>query len=211
MISPYKKFFRQATWIIVPTDESIKAHYSEFHHKIRVVPQGFRFRDYEHLKNASPVKDGVSRFAYAGLFIPGRRDPRPLLQYITRLDRRFEFNVYTRDASLAEPFMRNDARIRVHGFIGCSKLLRSLSQMDFLLSFEYPGKTQTPSKLIDYWLCNRPILNLNSEDFQTEVVDQFLSRNYENALEIDQPERYKINNIVRQFDMLAVEPLLRKR
>jgi len=40
-----KKFCRKATYITVPTEASIKGYYQEFHPKIKVISQGFRFED----------------------------------------------------------------------------------------------------------------------------------------------------------------------
>ncbi|MDH3752104.1 MAG: hypothetical protein OEU40_16095, partial [Gammaproteobacteria bacterium] len=78
-----------------------------------------------------------------------------------------------------------------------------MARMDFLVNFENVGSTQTPSKLIDYWLCGRPTLSLRSFELDTSLVDQFLERDYRNAFLIDQPEQYRIENVVDRFVALV--------
>lgn len=205
-----RNFCDRADFITVPTEQSKEGYYSEYRDRLRVIPQGFKFADYTFLENLQPQKDGVIRFAYAGLFIPGQRDPRPFLDFITKKKIDFEFHVFTKDDQLIRPYMKEDGRIKSHGFIDRFSLLRKLTQMDFLLNFEYLTNNQTPSKLIDYWLCKRPILNLRSDEIHPKAIDQFLQGQYQEALTIENPERYEIGNVVRQFDRLAEEVLATK-
>ena len=204
---PERAFCRKADAIAVPVEGAREAYYPEFRDKIHVIPQGFRFADYEGLKSIGPIEDGVVRFAYAGLFIPGRRDPTRFLEHLLARPERFEFHVFTKNTALVEEFARHDERIVLREFIPREDLLRELAAMDFLVNFENVGTRQTPSKLIDYWLCRRPILNLQSDDIRQAVVEEFFAGNYRNALTIDNPERYDIQNIVRAFDKLAEEAL----
>ena len=73
-------FCRIADYLAVPTAGSIDAYYTEFHSKIKVIPQGFQFEEtpvYE-----GPISNAVPSFAYGGGFIPGIRDPQELLEYL---------------------------------------------------------------------------------------------------------------------------------
>ncbi|ODS62991.1 MAG: hypothetical protein ABS41_07405 [Arenimonas sp. SCN 70-307] len=150
------------------------------------------------------------RFGYAGLFIPGRRDPSAFLQHLVQRKDSFEFHVFTKSPELVVPFARRDSRIVLRDILPRAQVMEELAAMNFVVNFENAGARQTPSKLIDYWLCGRPILNVRGNDLAIEVIDQFLSGHYEAALKIDQPERYEISNVVRQFDRLADESLSRK-
>ena len=78
-----------------------------------------------------------------------------------------------------------------------------LASLDFLINFENIGSRQSPSKLIDYLLCGRPVLSLRSFQLDTSLVDQFLEGDYRNAFEIDQPEQYRIENVVDRFMTLV--------
>ncbi|WP_220486493.1 glycosyltransferase [Luteimonas sp. MC1782] len=206
---PEKAFCRGADAITVPVEGARDAYYPEFRSKIHVIPQGFRFADYEHLKMITPLQDGVVRFAYAGLFIPGRRDPTRFLQELAERKEVFEFHVFTTSPMLVEPFAKRDPRIIVRDVLPRRRVMEELASMDFVVNFENVGARQTPSKLIDYWLCGRPILNLRDHDLPTEVIHQFLAGRYDAALQIDRPERYDISNVVCQFDRLADESLAR--
>ena len=200
---PEKAFCRRADAIAVPVDGAREAYYPEFRDKIHVIPQGFRFEDYAHLESIEPAHDGMVRLAYAGLFIPGRRDPTRFLQHLVARKEPFEFHVFTKNPALVTPFAERDSRIILRDFMPREDLLVELARMDFLVNFENAGARQTPSKLIDYWLCRRPILNLRSDGVPGTVIDQFFQADYRDALEIDRPERYDIRNVAAAFDRLA--------
>ena len=196
-----KKFCSSADWITVPTEGARHGYYPEFQNKLSVIPQGFRFEDYDYLRKIERGKS-VARFAYAGHVIQGKRDPRVLIDYLRKSDVEFEFNIFTRKTGLLESSVRGDSRVVVHEFIPRDELLSELARMDFLVNFENVGNRQTPSKLIDYWLCGRPILSLRSFDLDTALVDQFLAGEYSGALKIEEPEQYRIENVVNQFTAL---------
>ena len=193
-----KMFCRNADWITVPTEGAKEGYYSEFRDKLTVIPQGFRFEDYDHLRKLLPGT-GVPRFAYAGHIIPGHRDPAKLLQYLAGYEGQFQFHIFTKSVDFIRPYASRDSRILLHNFMPRDALLRELAGMDFLVNIENAGSKQTPSKLIDYWLCGRPVLNIRSFDFETRTVDQFLAGDYRQALKINNPEQYRIENIVNRF------------
>ena len=193
-----KWFMRKADYITVPTKGSIQGYYPEFHAKIRVISQGFRFEDiqrYEGKKNKPyPV------FAYAGMFIPGRRDPREFLNYLCSLDQEYEFHIYTKTTQLVEPFLKKSkGRIQIKTFLPREKLLFKLSKMDFMVNFENAGSKQTPSKLIDYVIINKPILTIETGNLNKEVIKEFINGKYEGAKRIENPDQYRIENVCREF------------
>lgn len=205
-----KAFCRKADAIVVPVEGAQEAYYPDFRDKIHVIPQGFRFADYDDIKTMMPVNDGVVRFGYAGMFIPGRRDPTRFLEHLAERSEAFEFHVFSKNPALVEPFASCDPRIIIRDFLPRDGVLRELAAMNFLVNFENIGNRQIPSKLIDYWLCQRPILNLKSDELRTEVIDEFFQGQYQQALAIDSPARYEISNVVRQFDQLASQILATK-
>ena len=74
-----------------------------------------------------------------------------------------------------------------------------MSKMDFLVNFENAGTAQTPSKLIDYAILDKPILSVKYGNLKTNVVLEFLNGNYENAMIIENPGQYRIEQVVKQF------------
>ena len=75
-----------------------------------------------------------------------------------------------------------------------------MSKADFLLNIENNTNKQSPSKLIDYAMTERPILSINSnEDLNKELVKEFLSGDYSGSMKINNIDQYNIKHIVNQF------------
>lgn len=198
-----KWFCQKVDYITVPTEGAIKAYYSEFHHKIKVIPQGFKFEDIQIEENTDV--NPVPTFAYAGGFIPGRRDPTEFLNFLINLKKEYRFHIYTQ-SSLITPFIKKaSGRIILHDYIPREELLYKLSRMDFVINFENAGSKQTPSKLIDYAIIRKPILSIKGSNFSVKIVNEFLDGNYENQLHINNIEQYKIENICHSFLSLISE------
>ncbi|WP_309640409.1 hypothetical protein [Flavobacterium sp.] len=195
-----KKFCTKATYITVPTKASIKGYYPEFHSKIKVISQGFRFEDVK-LYNGEKQTNKVI-FGYGGMFIPGRRDPSEFLNFLNSLDNTydFEFHIYTNTPQFVEPFIAaSKSRVQLKAVLDRNSLMFEMSKMDFLVNFENAGTAQTPSKLIDYAILKKPILSVKFGDLKQNNVLEFLQGNYQNALVIDQPDQYRIENVTKQF------------
>ncbi len=200
-----KWFCRKTDYLTVPTDKSVGGYYPEFHSKIKVIPQGFRFED---IKLCNLEKDN-SRivFGYAGMFIPGRRDPSEFLDYINKLelDMPFEFHIYTTTPQFVLPFIKeHSSRIVLKELIPREKLLYELSKMDFVVNFENVGSTQTPSKLIDYLIIDKPVLSIKFGDLKKDIVQEFLKGSYDNRMVLPNKNNYRIENVVAKF--LALIP-----
>ena len=189
---------RKADYITVPTVNSFKGYFPEFHSKLRVIPQGFRFEDIEKRETKN---DGILRFGYGGVFIPGRRDPREFIAFLTSLPKslKFEFHIFTSTPQFVLPFLGDDKRILVHHPINRKELLATLSSFQFVVNFANKGTAQTPSKLIDYAIIGKPILNIETGSLDAEIIKQFLQANYANALQLENVNKYKIENIVHLF------------
>jgi hypothetical protein len=193
-----KWFMQKTNYITVPTSTSYFGYFSMFHAKIKVIPQGFKFEDVK-LKNR--IEDGVIRFAYAGGFAVGRRDPTEILNFLTNLNQtfKFEFHIYTRHIKFVEEYVKIDNRIKLHGFKPRLELLSELSQFDFMINLENFGEAQSPSKLIDYGIIKKPILSLKSFDLNYNLLNEFLKRDFSNSYSIEYLEGYRIENVVQQF------------
>lgn len=194
-----KWFCKKANYLTVPTQASIKAYYPEFHAKIKIIPQGFKFEDIKTAPMRHP--ESLVKFGYGGMFIPGRRDPTEFLQYLNSLsDINFECIIYTTTPQFVQELANNsNGKIIVLPPINRADLLYELSQMDFVLNFENAGTAQTPSKLIDYAIINKPILSIKTGNLNKLAVDEFLQKNYSKELKIENPEQYKIENIAQKF------------
>lgn len=196
---PEKLFCRKADHITVPVEGAKEGYYPEFREKIRVIPQGFNFDEIDIDRNKE-VKNKVPTFAYAGGLIPGGRDPRMFLEYLTGLDKAFRFILYTKSTALVQPYLKKaGGRIEIRDYIPRSELLQKLSHMDFLVNFENATSLQMPSKLIDYYLTGRPVLSVDGQNISKPEIDRFLAGNYCAAFSYDDVDKYRIENVCAQF------------
>ena len=191
-------FMRKVNYITVPTENSYRGYFPEFHSKIKIIPQGFRFED---IDQQPVVEDGIVRFGYGGGFIPGRRDPRELLEFLCSLNPsiRFEFHIFTSTSQLIAPYATKDARIKLRSPTSRVTLLKELSSFNFVVNFANVGTAQTPSKLIDYVIIDKPVLHIETGNLNSQIVVDFLEGNYEKGFVIANPDRYRIETVAKQF------------
>lgn len=196
-----KWFCREADFITVPMEEAKLGYYKEFQDKIKVVPQGFDFElnILEDYKENNPIT-----FMYAGIFYEKIRNPKPFLDFLVTLDTNFRFIVYTKNISFIESYKEKlGERLIIRNFIPRIDLLKELSTSDFLINFENINKQQSPSKLIDYAIANRPILSINtSKEIDENVIKKFLKRDYSDRFLVENIQQYNIKNVAREFENL---------
>jgi len=196
-----KWFCKKVDYLTVPVATAIPAYYPEFHHKIKVISQGFNF---EEVEVAPYQKNEIPHFAYAGGLIPGRRDPKDFLEFLVNYPKPYKFDIYTQQTHLVQSYAdRSNGRIEIKDYIPRKELLFELSKLEFVVNFENAGQKQIPSKIIDYLIIKKPILSVNTFDFNKQVAEEFLVGNYKNGLHITDPEQYKIENVANAFFNLA--------
>lgn len=192
-----KNFCRKADFISIPVESATSAYYPEFHHKIRIIPQGFMFDLGAKETNKQPGE--VLEFAYAGRFLQGIRDPGPLLEFLSRTDIPFRFHVFTDQPEYLEKYrLILKDRIIISGYISRNDLLKKLSEMDFLVNFDNNTTLNIPSKLIDYLITGRPVLNIR-KDFSAEDIEAFLKGDYTRRMNLPDPVHYHISNVSAHF------------
>lgn len=197
-----KMFMRKTDFVTVPTDTAYLGYFKEFHSKIKVIPQGFRFEDINVYRGGKLYDFPI--FGYAGSFIPGRRDPAEFLTYLCGLDQYFEFHVYTTTPQWLFPFVaKSHGRVKLMPLLAREELLHELSKLDFVVNFENVGVIQTPSKLIDYAIIDKPILSIKTGDLKEGIVQEFLKGNYENSYVVDNPGQYRIQHVAKAFIALC--------
>lgn len=202
-----KKWSRLCDFITIPIEEARNAYYPEFSDKIQVIPQGFDFVN-NHLSDYVPNK--VPTFAFSGIFYEKLRDPHAFFDYLCTIEKDFKFVIYIKDTPyyrsafhLNEYQQKLGNRLEIHDFIPRSELLFELSKMDFLINIRNVSGVQQPSKLIDYALTRRPILEITSDFNERPAFDQFLEGNYDNQIIVENLERYDVRNIVKQMISLS--------
>jgi hypothetical protein len=192
-----KWFMRKADFISIPVETARAGYYSEFQNKIRIIPQGFKIEPI--VGAGQPVDNKVPTFAYAGGFIPNIRDPRPFLDYLVKSDKEFKFIVFTQQDKLIAPYKSLlNGKLEVRSYIPRKELLEFMTKMDFLVNFDNNTGVQMPSKLIDYALVGRPILNIANE-LDIQLINEFLSCDYRRKMVISNIENYNITSVAHQF------------
>lgn len=193
-----KWFMRKCDFVTVPTQDAIKGYFKEFHDKIIINPQGFRFKEYKVLRT---VPKHITHLVYGGGFIPGRRDPKELILLLNDLASayHFRFDIYTNSPQFVKPHIKAHNHIFVHDMIPRDEFLEIASTADFLVNFANKGTVQTPSKLIDYAMLKKPVLNIVTGNLDTENVKKFLNGDYSGSLDIKDIDQYKIENVAKKF------------
>ena len=199
-----KSFCRRTSYITIPVESGKEGYYPEFWNKISVIPQGFDFTKIRKVEKFIPNK--IVTFAYAGGFIPGFRDPRPILDFLVEQKIDFIFYIYTNQSNLVEaykPVLGN--KLFVSNYIERDELIYKMSSCDFLLNIENGTSVQLPSKLIDYALSGRPILSIFSQNVDKDKFVQFLNKDYSQQLRVDNIDDYNIKNVAKKFIDLSMK------
>jgi hypothetical protein len=174
-------FCKKCDYISIPFIKMQSQFYPQFHDKIKEIPQGFNFEEihlFDYKPNIYPV------FIFAGSVIPGKRDLALFLDYLATLSIKFLFIVYTNQREWFDNYKRIlGDKLDVRSYIDRLMLLYEMSKADFLVNVDTSLDSNenieaVPSKLIDYALANRPILNLNSAHLDKDMVLEFLNRDY---------------------------------
>ncbi len=200
-----RMFCEECEYITVPIENAKGAYYPEYRDKIMVIPQGFDFD--LNAVGQNVVENEVPSFAFAGMFYPDIRNPKLFLDYLCGVDRDFRFYVYTRyDNLLAEYREKLGEKLVVCKPIPRNELIGVMSGMDFLVNImNVNSPNQLPSKLIDYGIAGRPILDVNPTAPNTSQIDRFLEGNYEGSLKIENLEQYHISNVGEKFLQLIID------
>ena len=197
-----KRFCRRANYITVPTSGAIDAYYPEFKNKIKVIPQGFKFDEIK----IQDIHNPVINFAYAGsIAIKGVRNPLLVLEYLLNVKEDFRFHIF---ADHSNGFLNKykellGEKLILHDKLDRQNLISFLCNMDFLINLYNGTKKQLPSKLIDYALARRPILNIYPLNPDYKIINQFLHRDYRAQYQITDLEQYNIVNVAKKFMALT--------
>jgi len=186
---PEVNFCRMCNYISIPFQAMENQFYPQFLPKMKVIPQGFNFDEINLYQG--PRDNHIPVFIFAGSLIPGRRDLRLFLDFLTTLRCEFLFIVFTNQKNLFKSYEAIlGEKLLVKGYVDRLTLIYEMSKADFLVNVDSVLDTEEnieaiPSKLIDYALANRPILNINSALIDKESILRFLNKEYSGHRYID--------------------------
>lgn len=197
-----KLVINKFNYIVVPTERAVSSY---FHLKpkkcIKMIPHGFSL---DAIKIAKYTKNDLPTFGYAGRFYENIRNPKELLEYLSRRKESFRFIIYTNKKHIStmaclKPYMEKlGDRLIFNSLIPREDCIYEFSKCDFLINVENTTKNQAPSKIADYFLTKRPVYNFAPDKFNPQIFEEFLCGNYSNALEID-ISKYDIKKVASAF------------
>lgn len=190
----------ECDYIAVPTDSSYKGYYEQYWDKIRVIPQGFKF---ERTPIAAYKPNGTPTFLFVGSIYPGVRDPHAFMDYLLTLDKPYKFKMMMRTPLEERYVTESNGQIEYITGKGRKEVVWECSQADFLINITNPSTVQTPSKLIDYGIAGRPILDVSNDFSDPTLFLQFCQGDYAGKHDITFLDQFRIENVVQQFLDLA--------
>lgn len=201
----YMKYYEEmwcsmCDYIAVPTKESCHGYYKQYWSKIKVIPQGFNF-------SKTPIaeykRNDIPTFIFVGAIYPGVRDPHSFMDFLLKFDKPYKFIMMMRKPMEAK--YPNESNGRIEYIIGKDRkdVVWECSRADFLINITNPSSVQSPSKLIDYGIAKRPILDIPNEFTDPTHFLEFYNGDYTKAHKIELLDNYRIETVARQFIELA--------
>ena len=187
-------------YIAVPTEGSKDGYFSEYWNKIRVIPQGF---DFSKTPVAEYKKNNVPTFVFCGSVYPGKRDVRSFMDFLLKWDKPFKFELLMKSPLDAKYEEESNYQIEYIIGKGRKEVIWECSKADFLINVNNPNSAQTPSKLIDYGISGRPVLNISNDFCEQDAFEEFCVGDYRHRLVLPDLEQYKIENVAKQFIVLT--------
>ena len=197
-----KDFCRKCDFITLPVEGMQNKFYPEFMMKIRIIPQGIDFREVRLYNGA--VYNEIPVIIFAGSVIPGKRDLSSLLDYMSSLKVNFKFIIYTSQVDWYGRYKQIlGEKLEIRSYIDRLSLIYEMSKVSFLVNIDtvYDKGAMVeavPSKLIDYALSGRPILNLVSGSIDKDMVQEFLKGDYSRRRLVDKSS-YDIRKVSLKF------------
>lgn len=199
---PEVNFCRKCDFIAIPVKDMQVQFYPEFIPKMRIIPQGLDFSQIRLFEGN--INIGKPVFIFAGTIIPGKRDIKQLMDFLTSLKLNFLFIIYTNQRDLFSKYKLSlGDKLELRGYIERLSLIYEMSKADFLVNVDTVLDNNShveavPSKIIDYALTKRPILNISSAYLDKEMVLEFLNTDYSRQRVVDK-SIYDIRKVSLQF------------
>lgn len=190
----------ECDYITVPTNESHKGYYEQYWKKIRVIPQGFNFTK---TPIATYQKNEIPTFLFMGSIYPGVRDPHAFMDFLLGFKKPYKFIMMMRSPLEDKYVKESNGQIEYIIGKGRKEVVWECSKADFLINITNPSTIQTPSKLIDYGISGRPILDIDNEFSSSLNFLDFYYGNYANEHKIDFLDNYRIENVASKFIELS--------
>lgn len=200
-LEKYERSWCEAVdYIAVPTEGSKDGYFPEYQDKIRVIPQGF---DFSKTPITEYVKNEVPTFVFCGSVYPGKRDVRSFMNFLLKWDKPYKFKLLMHSPLDAKYETESSGQIQYITGKGRKEVIMECSKADFLINVINPNSSQTPSKLIDYGISGRPVLDISNDFSEQRQFEEFCNGNFSSQHLIPNLDQYRIENVANQFIQLT--------
>ena len=153
--------------------------------------------------HAEYKKNVVPSFLFMGSIYPGVRDPHSFMDYLLKFNKPYKFIMMMR-TPLEEKYVKeSNGQIEYITGKGREDVVWECSKADFLINVTNPSMVQTPSKLIDYGIAGRPVLDVTNDFSDASAFLKFYEGDYSGERKVDFLDNYRIENVARLFVELA--------
>lgn len=187
-------------YITVPTANSKSGYYKQYWDKIRVIPQGF---DFTKTPIAEYKKNAVPTFLFMGRIYSGIRDPHSFMEFLLTYKKPYKFIMMLLEPLEEKYIIESNGQIEYVIGKKREEVIWECSKADFLINIVNPNSVQTPSKLIDYGISKRPILNVSNNFDSPEIFEEFMVGDYKHRHILDSIDSYRIENVANEFIKLT--------
>lgn len=187
-------------YITVPTEASKNGYFCDYWDKIRIIPQGF---DFSKTPISEYKRNEVPTFVFCGSVYPGKRDVRTFMDFLLKWGKPYKFKLLMHSPLEAKYEIESHHQIEYVTGKTRKDVIMECSKADFLINVINPNSTQTPSKLIDYGISGRPILDISNDFHEQKVFEEFCIGDYSQQHILPDLNQYKIENVAKQFVELA--------
>lgn len=195
-----REWCESVDYITVPTEGSKEGYFIEYRDKIRVIPQGFDF-------SKTPIvqykKNKVPTFVFCGSVYPGKRDVRSFMDYLLTIKLPYKFKLLMHSPLDKRYEIESNHQIEYVTGKTRKDVIMECSKADFLINVINPNTAQTPSKLIDYGISKRPVLDISNDFCEHRQFEEFCNGDYHSQHLIPNLDQYRIENVAHQFIQLT--------
>ena len=119
------------------------------------------------------------------------------------LDKPYKFIMMMRSPLEEKYVKKSNGQIEYITGRGRKDVVWECSKADFLINITNPSNVQTPSKLIDYGIAGRPVLDVENDFPDPTNFLKFYEGDYSGEHKIDFLDNYRIEHVAQQFLNLA--------
>ena len=121
------------------------------------------------------------------------------MDYLLKFDKPYKFIMMMRSPFEEKYIKESNGQIEYIIGKGRKDVVWECSKADFLINITNPSTVQTPSKLVDYGIAGRPVLDVENDFSDPSNFLKFFEGDYSQDHKIGFLDNYRIENVACQF------------